>query len=124
MEYTGLRAREGFWKIIPISFPLISVISFSLNPRRFLPLNSTVPLTPDSGGKRRIIACAATDLPHPVSPTRASVSLSPIEKEIPERAVTVFIPKNETWRFFTSSSLSLVGDFIQHPLRLLHIPLF
>ncbi|WP_269848796.1 hypothetical protein [Methanosarcina horonobensis] len=39
-----------------------------------------------------MIACATTDFPHPVSPTRARVSLSPIEKEIPERAVIVFIP--------------------------------
>src|SRR6185503_18181083 len=71
----GLSAARGFWKIIEISRPRKSRISFSLAALTSIPENITEPSAMLPARSRiRITAYDVTDLPEPDSPTMPSVS--------------------------------------------------
>src|SRR5256884_7018804 len=88
-RYTGLSEVIGSWKIIAISRPRISRISYSLSLVRSWPLNITLPLTILPGRCKRMTLRAVTDLPQPDSPTMPSVSPGVRSKETPSTAFTV-----------------------------------
>ena len=76
----GLSAARGFWKIIEISRPRRSRISFSLAALTSMPENITEPSAILPARSRiRITAYDVTDLPEPDSPTMPSVSPLPTE---------------------------------------------
>src|SRR5262245_9333589 len=102
---TGLSDVIGSWKIIAISLPRISRISSSESVRRSRPLNRIWPLTMRPAGRatRRITDSALTDLPHPDSPTSATVSPGRTFQDTPSTARTT-APEvvNCVWRSLTS----------------------
>src|SRR5205085_4308422 len=103
-RYTGLSEVIGSWKIIAISRPRISRISYSLIRVRSWPLNMTLPPTIRPGRCSRMMLIAVTDLPQPDSPTMPSVSPEFSSNETPSTALTVpSLVENTVCRSWTSS---------------------
>src|SRR6266516_633770 len=104
-RYTGLSEVIGSWKIIAISRPRISRISYSLIRVRSWPLNMTFPPTIRPGRCRRMMLSAVTDLPQPDSPTMPSVSPALSSNETPSTALTMpSLVEKTVCRSRTSSS--------------------
>src|SRR6201994_2665803 len=102
----GLSAARGFWKIIEISRPRRSRISFSLAFLTSMPEKTTEPSAILPARSRiRITAYDVTDLPEPDSPTMPSVS--PLATLISTCCTALTMPRrvvNSTVRSCTSSS--------------------
>src|SRR5262245_32379191 len=112
-ESTGFSEVIGSWKIIPISRPRIRRISSSESVRRSRPLNTIWPPTiwPAGAATRRITERALTDLPHPDSPTSATVSPARTSHETPSTARTTPAEVvNWVWRSLTSSRTLIGGS--------------
>ena len=90
MVSTGFSEVIGSWKIMPISRPRMRRISSSLSVRRSRPLKRIWPPTirPAGGATSRMMLSAETDLPHPDSPTSATVSPSATSHDTPSTART------------------------------------
>src|SRR5438105_4479087 len=103
-RYTGLSEVIGSWKIIAISRPRISRISYSLIRVRSWPLNITLPPTMRPGRCNLMMLIAVTDLPHPDSPTMPSVSPGWSSNETPSTALTTpSLVEKTVCRSWTSS---------------------
>src|SRR5882762_7820201 len=105
---TGLSEVIGTWKIMAISRPRTRRIASSSSVRRSRPLKRMRPPTmrPAGAATSRMIESALTDLPHPDSPTRATVSPSATSQDTPSTARTT--PPRVTkcvWRSTTSRRL-------------------
>ena len=86
---TGLRLVIGSWKIIEMRWPRRRFIASSLSVVSSSPSNLIEPaaMRPVSGGIRRRIESAVTDLPQPDSPTMPSVSpRAEVERHAVDRA--------------------------------------
>src|SRR5215469_14727086 len=81
MDLTGLSAFIALCMTTDMSFHLIAVSDSSVSPTRFVPLNSTLPLTISAGGDSSCAtANSSVDLPQPDSPTTATNSPGASEK--------------------------------------------
>ena len=91
MLSTGLSDVIGSWKIIDISLPRMARILRSGNWSRSWPKNRMRPATMRPGGDatKRNTESEVTLLPHPDSPTTASVSPGTTENDTPSTARTI-----------------------------------
>src|SRR6266508_3776441 len=118
MVSTGLSEVIGSWKIMPISRPRTRRISSSPSVRRSRPLKMTWPPTmrPAGGATRRIMLSAVTDLPHPDSPTSATVSPASTSHDTPSTARTTPPRVRKcVCRLLTSRSLPTVRASLTQP---------
>ena len=105
---TGLRLVIGSWKIMEMRWPRRPFIASSPSVVSSSPSNLIEPaaMRPVSGGIRRRIESAVTDLPQPDSPTMPSVSPRARSNDTPSTARTT--PSrvlNWVWRSRTSRML-------------------
>ena len=108
MLSTGLSEVIGSWNTMPISRPRTRRISSSPSLSRSRPLKRIWPPTmrPAGAATSRMMLSALTDLPHPDSPTSATVSPSRTSHDTPSTARTT--PPRVAkcvWRLRTSKSV-------------------
>ena len=74
MEKLGSSDVSGSWNTMPMALPRSSRSAGSERPTRSRSRNLMLPATSAAGGRRPRIASAVVDLPHPDSPTSATIS--------------------------------------------------
>ena len=101
---TGFSDARGSWEIIAILLPRSEAIAASGSSSRFCPPNTISPFSILPGsGTSRAIASDVTVLPHPDSPTRASVL--PFERSSEMPSTTRGALGNEITRWRTESKV-------------------
>ena len=105
---TGFNEVIGSWKIIEISLPHRSRLSFRLMSSKLLPSKIILldaAMLEVSGGNKPITASELTDLPLPDSPTKATVVLRGMLKEIPLTVSTLsfLLIRKDTRKFSTTN---------------------
>src|SRR2546425_1265153 len=117
MVSTGFSDVIGSWKIMAISRPRTRRISSSFSVKRSRPLKSTCPPTmrPAGAATSRMMLRAETLLPHPDSPTSATVSPALTSQETSSTARTMPAPVwNCVLRCRTSRRIATVRGSLTH----------